>query len=334
MNIRLSMNRFSTWHRLSSPNVGLYFLPKERLKEVVQRWEDFFGLTAVRIAQEQVIQCEKRLNEAQKNRRQKQAELKKLQNHLKDLHSELDRTSRGDDRFLQLLTEEHAAIKKERILLEEFEEAETFERDTFQALSSCVRSSHEKERERVEKNKYLSLWATVTGAVFGVIGTTLASELRMRRLKDMIPTAAQVTPVLQQVRELVEKQHAQVVTFINDLRDIMDAKDQPEHVSDLKLRLNGSEDCSVEKLTSSIEEQSKILTREMDEVKKLIALDRCKDLDPKDVVYVGTGMKSLLGETEKKLESKMKLQTLLNVVCMYAVAVITVPIIITLVRGN
>lgn len=51
-------------------------------------------------------------------------------------------------RYLDLLTEEHATIKRERHLMEEFEQAETAEREAFQALSARVRKSHEKERER------------------------------------------------------------------------------------------------------------------------------------------------------------------------------------------
>lgn len=330
MSIRFPLNRLSTWRQMSQKNGFLKFSPKQQFFQIIQRWEDIFGITAVRLAQEEVLQCEQRLSEAQKNRRAKQAELKKLQNHLKDIHSELDRTSRGDDRFLHLLTEEHSAIKKERVLLQEFEEAETIERDTFQALSTRVRSSHEKERERAEKNKYLSLWATITGAVFGVLGTTLAAEVRTRRLKDLIPTAAQVTPVLEQVRELVEKQHSQVVTFINDLRDLMDAKKLTTAPQSLSIGYN--KEGSFDKLVSSMKEQNTILTKEMDELKRIIAIDRTKDIDPREVVYVGSDMQFLLNQTEKNLESKMKLQTLLSVVLIYAAAAITFPLVMTFFR--
>ena len=64
--------------------------------------------------------------------------MKKIQNRLKDIHSELDRTPRGDDRYLHLLTEEHAAIKQEQALLAEFEAIESAEREAFHILSNKV----------------------------------------------------------------------------------------------------------------------------------------------------------------------------------------------------
>lgn len=125
MSVRFPLGKFSTWHQLRQKNSVINYPLKEQICRIMQRWEDFFGITAVRLAQEEVInvrfpsclffkvvlakskvscvktagfQCENRLTEAQKNRRAKQMELKKLQNHLKDIHAELDRTSRGDDR--------------------------------------------------------------------------------------------------------------------------------------------------------------------------------------------------------------------------------------------
>lgn len=91
---------------------------------------------------------------------------------------------------------------------------------------------------------------------------------------------------------------------------------------------------SYEKLVSSMEEQNAILSKEMDELKKIIAVDRYKDGDSKDVVYVGSDMQLLLNRTEKNLESKMKLQTLLSVVFIYAAAVVTVPLVLAIFKAN
>lgn len=44
------------------------------------------------------LQCEERLSKAQIARREKQTEITKIQNRLKEIHAELDRTSRGEDR--------------------------------------------------------------------------------------------------------------------------------------------------------------------------------------------------------------------------------------------
>lgn len=98
-------------------------------------YEEFIGVKTVRQAQEEVMRWEKKLSEAQLVRREKQSEINNLQSRLKEIHFDLDRTSRGEDKYLQLLTEEHQIIKKERELLNSFEGLETAEREAFHQLS-------------------------------------------------------------------------------------------------------------------------------------------------------------------------------------------------------
>ncbi len=54
-----------------------------------------------------------------------------MQQRLKQVHVELDKTSRGEDRYLDLLTQEHALIKNERLLMDEFQTLESREREQF-----------------------------------------------------------------------------------------------------------------------------------------------------------------------------------------------------------
>jgi len=56
-------------------------------------------------------------------------------------------------------------------------------------------------------------------------------------------------------------------------------------------------------------------------------LEQTLKASPNAVVYVGDDMERLLDESEKRLESKMKLQTLLTVVLVYGVVGITAPIV-------
>uniref|UniRef100_A0A914RIV1 Uncharacterized protein n=1 Tax=Parascaris equorum TaxID=6256 RepID=A0A914RIV1_PAREQ len=42
---------------------------------------------------------------------------------------------------------------------------------------------------RGERTKYWSISASLIGALLGIIGTTLAAEVRMRRIKEIVPTA-------------------------------------------------------------------------------------------------------------------------------------------------
>ncbi|KHN78714.1 Coiled-coil domain-containing protein 51 [Toxocara canis] len=299
------------------------------IESAIQYYEDFIGLTAVRKAQEEVIQCENHLSAAQKLRREKQTEIKSLQGRLKDIHTELDRTSRGEDKYLDLLTEEHSTIKRERRLMEEFEQAEAAERDAFHALSARVRKSHEKERERAERTKYWSVSASLIGALLGIIGTTLAAELRMRRIKEIVPTAAQLTPMLDKIAALVDKQHDQVTSFIGDVRELMHFKGSDK--VEVQPRVDSA---SVERIMSSMIEQRSSLSKEMEELKRLIAVDRSLDADNPNIVYVGSDMEMLLSQTERNLESKMKLQTLFMVVLVYTAIGLSIPLISALFKGS
>ncbi len=70
--------------------------------------------------------------------------------------------------------------------------------------------------------------------------------------------------------------------------------------------------------------------KQLDELKKLIAIDRASSAAGKDlgsVVYVGEDIESMLSQTERNLESKLKLQTLLGVVLFYSSVALAIPLI-------
>jgi 3-deoxy-D-manno-octulosonate 8-phosphate phosphatase KdsC-like HAD superfamily phosphatase len=69
------------------------------------------------------------------------------------------------------------------------------------------------------------------------------------------------------------------------------------------------------------------LTNQLKELKRLVALEQALNADPNAVVYVGDDMEDLLKKTEKNLESKMKLQTLVTVVVAYAVLGVAAPLL-------
>ncbi|KAI6206675.1 hypothetical protein M3Y94_00939400 [Aphelenchoides besseyi] len=96
----------------------------QSIDRAVAYYNDLIGIT----------ECESALSDAQQHRRQKQFELRKLQTRLKDIHGELDRTPRGSDRYLHLVTEEHGAIKQEQKLMDEFEQFEDRKREAFHQL--------------------------------------------------------------------------------------------------------------------------------------------------------------------------------------------------------
>ncbi|VDO69324.1 unnamed protein product [Haemonchus placei] len=302
---------------------------RRKIEQWVEAYEDFIGIKAVKEAQAGVMTWEEKLSLAQVARREKQAEIKSLQSRLKEIHSELDRTSRGEDRYLHLLTEEHAAIKKERTLLEEFEGLENAEREAFHQLSNRVRASHEREREQTEKTKWWSVSASLIGATLGIIGATISNEVRMRRLREMLPIGG---AKMSEMSRLVAEQNAKVTSFITEMRDLLrldsikiePSKGSYENVSDEKVMTQ----------TSAIREENARLSAQMAELTRLARLEASLNADPNAVVYIGSDMERLLDQTEKKLESKMKLQTLLSVVALYAAIGVAIPLLFAAFRGG
>ena len=127
-----------------------------------------------------------------------QQQMLNIQKSLREIHAELDRTARGEDRYLQLITkvittketlrtalsnslrlifghglttkfppQEHSLLKEDRALLAEFRATEKQEYDHFSLLSFALRESHEKERAQAEKTKYWSIIGSITGTIIG-----------------------------------------------------------------------------------------------------------------------------------------------------------------------
>ncbi|KAK6752627.1 hypothetical protein RB195_003815 [Necator americanus] len=295
---------------------------RAKIESWVETYEDFIGIKAVKEAQEGVMLWEQKLSEAQLARRNKQMEIKSLQSRLKEIHTELDRTSRGEDRYLHLLTEEHALIKKERGLLEQFEMLEATERESFHQLSNRVRASHERERERVEKTKWWSVSASLIGAIIGILGASIGNELRMRRLREMLPIGG---AQMSDMARLLGEQNSKVTGFITEMRDVLKLN---------QLHIEPSDPSQFENVVAAIREENARLSAQMEELTRLARIEASLNADPNAVVYVGSDMERLLDQTEKNIESKMKLQTLLSVVALYAAVGVAIPLVFAAFRGG
>lgn len=300
---------------------------RAKLDQYVDVYEEFIGVKTVRQAQEEVMKWEKKLSEAQLVRREKQAEINNIQSRLKEIHFDLDRTSRGEDKYLQLLTEEHQIIKKERELLNSFEGLETAEREAFHQLSMRVRSSHERERERAEKTKWWGVSASLLGALLGIAGTSIGNELRMRKLKEMLPVGG---AQMSEMAKAIGDQNEKVAVFLTDMRKAL----QLEGSSDSLQQSDVKKVSDLDKLLAAIREENARLSKEMRELSRLAQLEAALDADPTAVVYVGSDMERLLEQTEKNIESKMKLRTLLTVVVIYTAVAVTAPWLYAVFRGD
>lgn len=87
-------------------------------------------------------------------------------------------------------------------------------------------------------------------------------------------------------------------------------------------------------IKTALDEHNNKLVLEMDEIKKLIASERGYKVDGDgSVVYMSPEFQSLLDKTEKNIETKLRLTTLLGVVLVYGALALTVPVFVALLRG-
>jgi len=167
----------------------------KRVSFWMQRYENFVGLTEVKAAQARVVESEKRFIQMQEKRRETQSEIAEIRKRIKDIHLELEKTHRGEDRYLVLVTQEHNVLKEEKSYTEAFTTFEKGEREFFSALSNAVRDSHEKERAQAEKTKYWSILGSIIGTCLGILGTTINNRMRMNELRQLVARNSTVEEV-------------------------------------------------------------------------------------------------------------------------------------------
>ncbi|MCP9265660.1 hypothetical protein DINM_021005 [Dirofilaria immitis] len=289
---RLVYSGYISCRNLSS--LPVTFKSPKLINRVISYIDDVTGATEIREAhitlkQYLVFRCdlnwrlvysvEGAVENAQVLRRKKRDELDALQIRMKQIHSELDRFSRGDDKYLRLLTEEHAVIKSEQLLIAEVKRRMKLKK---QHLMNCqVRFGliMRKNRSRMVcfRSSRVKTWtviASTLGALFGIIGAWVANEVRMH--------SALLTSLVKEITALVEKQQNEVAAFIMDIREVM--------------HLKAAEGIAIE--------QNKTLKKELDAIKRLVAIELNLKAETPNVVYIGSDMEDLLSKSEKILNPK------------------------------
>ena len=182
----------------------------------------------MKAAQARVVECERKFIETQEMRREAQKMISDVQKRIKDIHLELEKTHRGEDRYLVLVTQEHQVLKEEKNLLDEFKFYEKGEREYFSNLSNAVRDSHEKERAQAEKTKYWSILGSILGTCIGIIGTTINNRFTIPPLNLRFYDIARMR--MAELRRLVSQNSS-----VEEIQAIGDglAKDFKAHQEDL-----------------------------------------------------------------------------------------------------
>ncbi|KAJ9587888.1 hypothetical protein L9F63_018669 [Diploptera punctata] len=193
-------------------------LIKRKLTELLQWYEDVTGMHEVRIAQNRVLDAEQKFVTSQERRRESNKLVLDIQNKLKDLYAELDNTTRGEERYVQLITQEHKMLKEERKIVGEFQQYEREERDYFLVLSSAVKESHEKERAQAERTKYWSIIGSIIGTIIGILGSSINNELKMRELRRLVKYES--NDISKQVPEALSKHEKELSNILNEMKNI------------------------------------------------------------------------------------------------------------------
>uniref|UniRef100_A0A1B6LD19 Coiled-coil domain-containing protein 51 n=1 Tax=Graphocephala atropunctata TaxID=36148 RepID=A0A1B6LD19_9HEMI len=197
---------------------------KKKIDDLVTKYEQITGMDEVRKAQNRVIEAQDKFIIAQEKRRDLVKELTSIQNKLKEVYGELEATTRGEERYLTLVTREHNLLKEERKLTAQFNLSEQEERECFTFLSSSLKESHEKERAQAERTKYWSVIGSVIGTVIGVVGSSINNEFKMRELRKLVMESAahsqQSVEVDKMAAAVLTRHEEQLSQIIGEMRSV------------------------------------------------------------------------------------------------------------------
>lgn len=279
---------------------------------------------------------------AQTQRREKQNLLSEIQTELRSIGNKREKANRGEQLYLDLVTQEHNMIKQELALEQEIASIDKSERDKFNILSSAVRESHERERARAERTKYWSLIGSVIGATIGILGTSVNNYFRVRELRGIIKESAEQRTdfrvLAAELATTTKTQFNRMEEFLAELRSTLGSTGQ----SSLKKATSQNPNISqpsvmLEKQTKEIldivSRQDSAVEAEMREIKELLATERARQGE-ESVVYVGPQVEGLLKETQDNLSWRIKLGSLATVTAVYAGVALGIAVISSLFKGS
>lgn len=324
---------------------------EQRAEGWLQAYEDFVGLTEVKAAQNKVIESEKCFLEVQNERREKNQQLLTIQMNLKQISNELEKTNRTDDKYLSLLTEEHTIIRSEKSLEEELRKLEKHERESFSMLSTSLRESHEKERAQAERTKYWSVIGSIIGAFLGILGTTINNKLKMRELRSIVTDATtdgeKQRVVTGKLMDTLKGQVSSIESFVYELKQAILAKNSTLSSSDgeplFQSRLLEATPANnnlskleeqTDRLLLSVKSQDEFLNAELESIKKLLLGQNPSDANNQNVIYVGPEINELFDNVNRRLEQKLKLNSLVTVTVVYSAFALTLPVLYAIFGRN
>ncbi|NWX13677.1 CCD51 protein, partial [Aegotheles bennettii] len=333
------------------------------------KYEEFVGINEVREAQGKVTEAENVFMIARGIVREARENVEAQQIKLKEIRDRLDRVSRDDTQYLELATLEHRLLQEEKRYRAAYLNAEESEREKFSLFSAAVRESHEKERTRAEKTKNWSIIGSVLGAIIGVLGSTYVNRVRLQELKVLVLEAQKGPISLQEaIREQASSHHLQqkdLSEVIADLKNVLQTRTSQEgkgntlltredrndsiKLDSLLIPLN--EQLNYTKQVSScvgslqqefhrLQESIAQMISEVQSVKLAVQSRPAERAVPRSSVE-GKGQASAvrdvileLCDTERRLETQMKRNSLYSTAVTCAVFAVTLPVLYIILKGN
>lgn len=304
-------------------------LVKRKFGQLLLWYEEITGMDEVRIAQNRVLEAEEKFVSAQERRREASTLVAAIQSKLKDLYAELDNTTRGEERYVHLITQEHSVLKEEKAAVQEFQRYEREEREYFAALSSAVKESHEKERAQAERTKYWSIIGSIIGTVIGIIGSSVNSEMKMRELKRLIRESLlkrEIQDVSANVPEALSRHEKELSIIVNEMKNIASLRsdhvlgrlNELIHLLDSKVN---SEITTTSEMTDevlkSLKKQEVCFERNFQEMKSIVTSQKIQFADDQVVV--------LPYGTDERLQQQLQKFQLMVTCC--TIASIVVPLL-------
>lgn len=298
---------------------------KRKFEQLLRWYEEVTGLDEVRITQNRVLEAEARFVTAQERRRDASTLVSTIQSKLKDLWAELDNTSRGEERYVHLITQEHSILKEERRAVQEFQRYEREERDYFAALSSAVKESHEKERAQAERTKYWSIIGSIIGTIIGIVGSSVNNQMKMKELRRLIGESLlkhgnQDIPTI--VTEVLSKHEQALSVIVRDMKHI--ASVESDNVSGYHNEL-------VHKL-DKVNSETITASEMIDEIIKLLKKQEvCFDKNLQELKSVVTSQNIQIGDDQVVVlpygNHERLQQQLRNMVAFCAIVSVVVPLV-------
>ncbi|XP_067006275.1 mitochondrial potassium channel [Anabrus simplex] len=286
---------------------------KRKLAELVIWYEQVTGLDEVRLAQRRVLEAEMKFISAQERRREANKKVSDIQNRLKDLYAELDNTTRGEDRYVQLVTQEHRMLKEEKQIVEEFHRYEREEREQFSLLSSSVKESHEKERAQAERTKYWSIIGSVIGTVIGIAGSSINNELKMRELKRLVKESLvhNKSGIATEVPDALSRHEKELSMILSELKSstslpadhVIGRLNELLHTLDNKVNIDSGQVSGTREILEAINRQENTIKRNIDELKSILtSLPVVHQIGEKEFVTFTFGVEERLQKEHRQTQ--------------------------------